>query len=280
LADKDRTFRIDPTYGIKAIVNGEEIFIHYELMSKMCTCDKKAIKLQPSFLASMPLFHTWMKKSLHPLTKHYTFENVIDKLKDAKYEVKFKAATYTDVKFSVINFICKTISEEYKHVPTMVKALFKLNKNTVSTALQADSESRFCRCFFGFPIAKYHGVLTQPVYILDCFHTKCKMYTGRIFVIASRTGFGRTVMEAVAYIPDESAGQICWLVQMCWRHGMKLEDAIFTDQGPFLAAMNALNREFLVAFFTMLCLQHIFRNIHDGFGVLFRDEDEKNCSDI
>jgi hypothetical protein len=84
------------------------------------------------------------------------------------------------------------------------------------------------------------------------------MYTGRISLIASRIGFGRTVMEAVAYIPDESAGQICWFVQMCWRHGMKLEDAIITDQDPFLAAMNALNREFLVAFYMMLCLQHIF----------------------
>jgi len=272
---EDRTFRIDPTFGTKVVTNKEEIFVTYELLSNLCTCDKNAITLKPSFLATMPLFHSWMQKSLHPLRKHYTFKNVVDKLNDASYVVEFKAATYTDVKFSVINYICKTISEEYKYIPTMVKALYKLNENTVSTALQADSEHRFCRWFLGFPIAKYHGVLTQPVYIVDCFHNKCKMYSGRTFLFASRTGFGRTVMEAVAYIPNESAGHICWLVQMCWRHGMKLEDAIFTDQGPFLAAMNALNREFLVSFYTMLCLQHIFRNIHDGFGVLFSDENEK-----
>jgi Ulp1 family protease len=273
--DDDRMFQIVPTYAKKVISNNEEISLSYEILAKTCRCDKKAITLQPSFLASMPLYHTWMVKSLHPLTKDYSFENIIDKLKDANYEVAFSDTTYSDIKYSVINYICQTISEEYKHVPSMVKALYKLNKKTVSTALQADSEHRFCRWFLGFPIAKYHGVLTQPVYIVDCFHTKCKMYTGRIFLIASRTGFGRTVMEAAAYIPDESAGHICWFVQMCWRHGMKLEDAIFTDQGPFLAAMNALNREFLVSFYTMLCLQHIFRNIHAGFGVLFNDENEK-----
>jgi len=272
---QDRKFMIDPTYLAPVIISTKELQKPYHMRTPNCTCDTASIPLKPAILASMPMFQSWMQKSLHPLSKHYTFGNIKERLQESRYNITFSDATFTDVKYSVMNYLCKIISEEYKYLPALVKALYDFNQKTVSVALQADSEHRFCRWFHGFPIAKYHGVLTQPPYIVDCFHPKCKMYGGRIFLFASRTGFGRTVIEAIAYIPDESAGHICWLIQMCWRHGMKLEDAIFTDQGPFLAAMGALNKEFMVSFFTMLCLQHIFRNIHDGFGVLFVDAKEK-----
>jgi hypothetical protein len=271
----DREFSIDPTYSTRIITSTKEVTMPYHMMKKLCTCDTGSIPLRAAILASMPIFQSWMQKSLHPLSKHYTFANIKERLEEVGHKIDFKHPTFTDVKYSVINYLCRIISEEYKYLPGLVKALYDFNQKTVSVALQADSEDRFCRWFIGFPIAKYHGVLTQPPYIVDCFHSKCKMYGGRTFLFASRTGFGRTVIEAMAYIPDESAGHICWIIQMCWRHGMKLEDAIFTDQGPFLAAMNALNMEFMVSFFTMLCLQHIFRNIHDGFRVLFADEKEK-----
>ena len=275
---EDRTFRMDPSFGFKALIGDEELFFlyHSEMGCSQCKCDKKAVPLQPFALVSMPLFHKWIAQTMHPLQKDYTYEDVKTKIVETtEFTIGFKKSVYSDIKYAVVNYLCKTISEEYKHIPTITNALLALNSTTVSSALQADSEHRFCRWFVGFPIAKYHGVLTQPVYIVDCFHSKCKMYSGRTFIFASRTGYGRTVIEAFAYIPNESAGHICWLVQMCWRHGMKLEDAIFTDQGPFLAAMNALNREFLVSFYTMLCLQHIFRNIHDGFGVLFKSNKDE-----
>jgi hypothetical protein len=57
---------------------------------------------------------------------------------------------------------------------------------------------------------------------------------------------------------------------------MGLEDAIFTDQGPFLAAINALNSKFLLPFYVMLCLQHIFCNAYSTFGPLFKQTDSKD----
>ena len=270
-----RDFTLDLTYGKQVIIINKEVTKLFHTFGTTCTCDRRSTPIEPALLATMPTYQRWIRKAMHPLTKDYTFQDIKDKLADLNQIVAFKKTSYSNIKASVTNYLCHLISEEYKYLPRFLQTLYQCNVETVSVALQVDSEHRFCRWFHGFPIAKYHGVLTQPPYIVDCFHSKSKMYSGRIFLFASRTGFGRTVIEAIAYIPSESAGHICWLVQMCWRHGMHLEDAIFTDQGPFLSAMNSLNLEFLVNFYVMLCLQHIFRNIQDGFTVLFAFEEEK-----
>jgi hypothetical protein len=48
------------------------------------------------------------------------------------------------------------------------------------------------------------GLLTQPIYVVDCFHIKCTMYGGVIMAISSRTGSGRTVVEADAWLPTRA----------------------------------------------------------------------------
>ena len=98
----------------------------------------------------------------------------------------------------------------------------------------------------GFPIAMKLGKLTMDVLVADCFHYKTPSYDGVCMNIVTRTGFGRTVLCAIAVIPTENSNHICWVLQMCLRHGLDLKCAIFTDQGPMLAAAALFNEHFQI----------------------------------
>jgi len=140
---------------------------------------------------------------------------------------------------------------------------------TVTVALQGDQRNQVYRLFVGFPIAKHHGKLTIPILIADCHHFQTPHYDGVALVIVSKTGYGHTILHAFAILPIEDTNHIAWFLQMCLRHGLDLDCALFTDQGPLLAAARVLFKEFKLRFNLMLCLQHIFRNIRHYFKSLF-----------
>jgi hypothetical protein len=280
---RDRKWKIDPHFMQpgQAMVSGLRLLYHtpqkkIPYHEGVCDCSTSKYPLSQSVVANIPIIQSWIEQDLHQLKKTSTFTEIIKKGAAQDIYFNFKAQSqWTGIIQAVQDSIYLKSSKTYDHLPAFVKALTATNPN-VSAALQNDSEGRFCRFWIGLPIAKYHAVLTQPIYVVDCFHSKCTMYGGVIMAFSSRTGFGRTVTEAAAWLPNESTPHLAWVVQMCKRHGMGLEDAIFTDQGPFLAAINALNSKFLLPFFVMLCLQHIFRNAYHNFGPIFQNMDSKN----
>ena len=107
------------------------------------------------------------------------------------------------------------------------------------------------------------------VLVADCFHYKTPSYDGVCMNIVSRTGFGRTILCAIAIIPIEDSNHICWVLQMCLRHGLELKCAIFTDQGPLLAATALFNDNFQMLLKLQLCLQHMIRCIRRLHPALF-----------
>ena len=98
----------------------------------------------------------------------------------------------------------------------------------------------------GFPIALELGKLTMDVLDADFFHYKTPSYDGVWMHIVIRTGFGRTILCAIAVIPIGNSNHICWVLQMRLRHGLDVKCAIFTDQGPMLAAAALYNKYFQI----------------------------------
>ena len=278
-------WRIDPNYmqQKEGVLTARGSFTSFMWKKEVphhmgdCVCSLSRIPLKSSLVANIPIIQKWIEEDLHPLKKATTFSQMIKNA--AHHDICFKfensQSQWSLIKQAVEDSVYSKSAEMYNQLPSFLNALTDANPN-VSAALQNDSEGRFCRLWIGMPIAKQHGVTTQPIYVVDCFHSKSRMYGGVIMAFSSRTGFGRTVVEAAAWLPGESTPHLAWVVQMCRRHGMGFEDAIFTDQGPFLAAINALNVEFLLPFFVMLCLQHIFRNCYSTFGPLFTDNESKD----
>ena len=163
---------------------------------------------------------------------------------------------------------------QYKSLPAYLDELCRENKS-VTTALQCDSENRFYRFFIAFPIASpsYFGILTKPVFVVDCTHSNCLEYDGVIFNICSKDVNGSIIPLAFAVIPNEATEHLSWCIGMCWKHGMPLEKhAIFSDQGPLLAAFSSIRHEWGIQFFLQICQEHFLRNIRDNYGCLFPKE--------
>ena len=78
----------------------------------------------------------------------------------------------------------------------------------------------------GLPIALELGKLTMDVLVADCFHYKTPSYDGVCMSIVTRSRFGHTILCTIAVIPIENANHICWILQMCLRHGLGLKCAI------------------------------------------------------
>ena len=168
----------------------------------------------------------------------------------------------------------------YARLPQYLRQ-FSLRNKATSVALQGDQNNQFYRLFVGFPIAHAHGKLTMPVLVIDCFHYQCPSYDGVTIALSSRTGFGRSVIYAFGIIPMEDTNNISWFLQLCFLHGIDFNCALFTDQGPFLSAANAISRNFGVSFNLMLCVQHLLRNVIHRFPE-FRKREMKTtlCSSI
>ena len=108
----------------------------------------------------------------------------------------------------------------------------------------------------------------MDVLVADCFHYKAPSYDRVCMNIITRTGFGRIILCAIAVISIENANHICWVIQMCLRYGLDLKYAVFTAQGPMLAAV-ALFKKNHIMLKLQLCLQHIVRSICRLYQALF-----------
>ena len=122
----------------------------------------------------------------------------------------------------------------------------------------------------GFPISAELGKLTMDVLVADCCHYKTPSYDGVCMNIVTKSGFGRTILCAIAIIPIENSNHICWVLQMCLRLGLDLKYTIFTDQGPILVAAALFNEHIQILLKLQLCLQHIIRCIRRLHLALFR----------
>ena len=155
---------------------------------------------------------------------------------------------------------------QYYHLlPKYLLHFYELNPGS-TVALQSDDCNQFYRLFVGFPMAKYHGILTLPILVVDCFHYQCPQYDGTAIVMVTKTGFGSSVFLAFGIIPSEDTNSVGWFLQMCSRHGIDYaKSPLFTDQGPLLSAARILTQQYEYTFIIMLCLQHLLRNVRHKF---------------
>ena len=81
----------------------------------------------------------------------------------------------------------------------------------------------------------------------------------------TKTGHGRMIILCVATIPAENAKHLCWVLQMCIRHGLTFDKKpLFTDQGPLLAAAKRLLQQLELLICILLCIQHLIRSTKHG----------------
>ena len=167
------------------------------------------------------------------------------------------------IRYHTQNLIVIDDRSSYRSLPSFVQVL--MNKNPRATiALQKDSEGRFLRFFLATPIATNTllGSLTYPVFVADCSHYKEVTYDGNIFVLSTKTSFDEIIILAFAIIPPENKRHLYWIIEMCWRHGIPLEEhALFSDEGPLLNTLSLISKTRGVSFFLMICVEHFFRNI-------------------
>ena len=234
-----------------------------------CTCKEDTIPtITRDLIANLPLFHTIIRTQPVQKTSLDDFRRRMAPLYPAMRFVK--DTCLCKCRIAVLNSINNTeLPDRYARLPAFLNEMSSLNEY-LSTVLQAaEGSNEFFRYFHAFPIARHHGLLTQAISVIDCCHWKCNSYDGVMLFLVSKTGFGKTILLAVAILPVEDAASIAWFIQNCWRHGMTLEFPIFTDQGPMLAAARAIYKKFRVLFFLVLCLQHIIRRIRANFPSLF-----------
>ena len=163
------------------------------------------------------------------------------------------------------------LRREYHFLPHYMEEFANLNPDA-SVALQSDSSNHFFRLFVAFPIAlpEHRSKFTIPVLFIDCCHYQCPQYDGIAITLSSKTGCGLIVILSFAIIPTEDTDSICWFLQLCALHGIDMNCALFTDQGPLLSAVRQLRDKILVKFCLMLCLQHLIRNIRHKFPTLIK----------
>jgi hypothetical protein len=241
-----------------------------------CECQSSSTGIPGSILVNLPAFHDFVRDSFVP-TALSRPKTVVALLKAQQIHVRFSNGQYSKCKAAVTKYIMQVIvPREYARLPAFLHRLASKNKN-LTVALQSEANTNsFFRLFLGFPIALEVGELTMDVLVTDCFHQKCKSYDGVVMHIVSRTGFGRTVLCAIAIIPIEDTNHISWVIQMCWRHGIELKCGLFTDQGPLLSAASTLFEKFKIKLKLQLCLQHIIRCIRAMFPSLFQRKKKNN----
>ena len=128
------------------------------------------------------------------------------------------------------------------------------------------------------PIALELKKLTMDVLVVDSFHYKTPSYDEVCIYIVTITGFGLTILCAIAIIPIENANHICCVLHVCLRHGLDVKCAIFTDQGPMLAATALFNNKFQMLLKLQLCLQHTICCICQLYPALFQTKRDNNRS--
>jgi hypothetical protein len=238
--------------------------------SMQCQCSSVTIGIPAPTLVNMPRFHNLVRNINLP-NQNLPQKLLIQSLKDDGIHVLFCPSQISKCTVAATKYISGVlVPREFDELPSFLHLLAENNKN-LTVALQSEANlNSFFRLFVGFPIALEVGQLTMDVMVTDCFHQKSLNYDGVVMHIVSRTGFGRTVLCAIAIIPIEDTNHIAWVIQMCWRHGMDLKCGLFTDQGPLLSAARTLFEKFQIKLKLQLCLQHIIRCIRAMYPKLFK----------
>jgi hypothetical protein len=240
-----------------------------------CDCQSPTTGIPGSTLVNMSQFHNFVRRTFVP-SQTISHNTAITLLISEGIQVRFDNAQYSKCTVAVTKYILQVlVPREFAELPSFLHLLADKNKN-LTVALQSEvNTNSFLRLFVGFPIALEVGELTMDVMVTDCFHQKSKNYDGVVMHIVSRTGFGRTILCAIAIIPIEDTNHISWVIQMCWRHGMDLKCGLFTDQGPLLSAARTLFDKFQIELKLQLCLQHIIRCIRAMYPSLFKKTKKK-----
>ena len=247
-SNNNKTWEVD-SKEVKINCSLSNTLVSTESHLVQCTCKEDTIPtITRDLIANLPLFHTIIRTQPVQKTSLDDFRRRMAPLYPAMRFVK--DTCLCKCRIAVLNSINNTeLPDRYARLPAFLNEMSSLNEY-LSTVLQAaEGSNEFFRYFHAFPIARHHGLLTQAISVIDCCHWKCNSYDGVMLFLVSKTGFGKTILLAVAILPVEDAASIAWFIQNCWRHGMTLEFPIFTDQGPMLAAARAIYKKFRVLFF-------------------------------
>ena len=161
------------------------------------------------------------------------------------------------------------LCKHYHILPHHLSVFKKMNPDT-SVALQSDNQGRFFRAFVGCPmgIAQAQKHFLVPVLFIDSCHYQCPQYDGVIITLNSKNGNGKIIPLAFGIISVKNVNNIAWFLQLCALHGINLDCALFTDQGPLISAAKRLHEHTSIRLSLMLCLQHLLHNIRHRFGDL------------
>ena len=163
--------------------------------------------------------------------------------------------------FAALDF--NTNNDTYSSMSGYFKTVQHMNE-CIKVFIQKDSEGRFLRFFMATPAAKYFGKITLPVFVIDCCHYTNPTYDGVIFNLSTKDSYGHIITLAYAIIPTESTPHLSWIVQMCWRSGIPLDlYPIFSDEGPFMSTLCAIEEQWGIVFQIMICNEHFNGNIYD-----------------
>ena len=256
------------------IGDGVHATIKYQSSHIPCECTSKhgtPAKIPEITLFNLPAFRNLIREGMKPGASRLTRVDVaaaLSKNHDIPLHCLPVASRLNHCRAQVVKYFIQQKGKQYDFLPKYLTYLAQVNPK-VTIALQSNQHNQFHRVFVGFPMSGYHGRLTVPILIADCFHYRSPHYDGVGIIICSKSPFGRTIIHAFGIIPIEDTNSISWFLQMCLKHGLQLSDALFTDQGPLLSAARVMSEKFMIRFNLMLCLQHIFRNMRAKYPLLF-----------
>jgi hypothetical protein len=175
-------------------------------------CSSVTIGIPGPTLVNMPWFHNLVCSSILPIQK-IPQKLAIQSLKDDGIHVLFNSAQFSKCTVAATQYILGVlVPREFDELPSFLHLLANKNKN-LTVALQSEANSNsFFRLLVVFPIALEVGQLPMDVMVTDCFHQISKDYDDVVMHIVSRTGFGRTVLCAIAIIPLEDTNHIAWVI--------------------------------------------------------------------
>ena len=165
----------------------------------------------------------------------------LSKKTDEGYK-SFSKAALTNVVNAYTDHLHRNMIWNYLNLPGELQQLIDMNKSKgLSIVLQNDTKGRFLRPFIGLPIAAHVGDLTLPILSADGFHFRTPSFTGQLFCLCSKDGYGRAVLLSFSIIPKENVAHLGWSIECNILYGISFQVLpLFTDQGILLAAARAL----------------------------------------
>jgi hypothetical protein len=170
-----------------------------------------------------------LELSLPPIIHHMLQSDPTITEKEAKsrlsqmvpgYKCVVKSNVFSSVRGAILDEVNRMLGEAYSTLTHYLEVLSGLNP-TMTITLQLDADRRFHQMFLALPTSQYHGVITQPLHVMDCFHIRHPSCDVFIVAFVSKSGCGKTVVDAIAWCAgNENATHLAWVTQMCLRAGI------------------------------------------------------------